>query len=109
MGVTRWHNPGCTGIGTGVHGRDRGVANKLGVLVGGDSIVSDIAGVWDMGGVKTMHVSGLYGASWGAGAVLVALVMWPVVVRLWLVFQRGPEQGIQPSSMNTLLIMWQIQ
>jgi hypothetical protein len=58
-------------------------------------------------GVLKRRVSGLYGASWGAGAVLVALVMWPVIVGLWFVFQRGSEQGIRPSSTDMSTMTWQ--
>jgi hypothetical protein len=60
-------------------------------------------------GVSKRRVSGLYGASWGAGAVLVALVMWPVIIGLWFVFQRGSEQGIQPSSMDASMMTWQLR
>ena len=56
-----------------------------------------------------------YGGVWtsrgdrvGPGGVLMALLMCPVVSEQWLVFQKGPEQGIQLTLMDTLLMMWQI-
>jgi hypothetical protein len=53
-----WHR--CTG-------RDRGVASKLGVLMGDNSIISNRAGVWDMGGVKMMHFWAVWGKLGGWG------------------------------------------
>ena len=40
------------------------------------------------------------------GAVLVCLGACSIVPELWLVFQRGPEQGIRPSSTMTWQSRW---
>jgi hypothetical protein len=87
------------------------VGSEWGVSPGVDSVISDAAGVWDTGGSKTGRLRPYWGELGGwdmFGAVLVCLGACSVVPELWLVFQRGPEQGIRLSSTNMSTMTWRI-
>ena len=56
------------------------------------------------------HVSVVSGASWRGGTCpggsVAQLGACSFVLELWSMYQRGPEQGLWPSSMETSLVTW---